>query len=71
MKINIYVSERDNLLPSYGFLLADKPVSLLPGGEPWRHVRSIDTADLNLPEVVEEEMERSGFWAFGGLARTR
>src|SRR6266542_1868596 len=47
MKVDIYVSERDNI-PSYGFLSAGRSVSVLPPGEQWRFVRSGDSADFNL-----------------------
>jgi hypothetical protein len=71
MRIHIYVSESDQILPRYGFLPTGKSVSRLPRGERWRYVRTVDTADFNLPEAVEEEMERRGFWAFGGLTKIR
>jgi len=68
MKVDIYVSERDNI-PSYSFLSAGRSVSVLPPGEQWRFVRSVDSADFNLPEAIEEEIAGHGFWAFGGGGR--
>ncbi len=38
-------------------------MSILPRGENWRYVRSADTMEFNLPEAVDEEIERRGFWA--------
>jgi len=32
-------------------------------------VRSVDSADFNLPEAIEEEIAGRGFWAFGGGGR--
>jgi hypothetical protein len=64
MKVNIYVSTRGSL-PRYGFLSPNKPISLLPRGEQWKYVRSVDTAQFNLPEAIEEEIEWHGFWSFG------
>ena len=63
MKVAIYVSQNDRPLPCYGLLLANRPVSLLPPGEKWTYVRSGDTAEFHLPEAVEQEIERRGFWA--------
>jgi hypothetical protein len=68
MKVDLYVSERDNI-PSYSFLSAGRSVSVLPPGEQWRFVRSVDSADFNLPEAIEEEIAVYGFWAFGGGGR--
>ncbi len=63
MKVAIYVSETDRPLPCYGLLCANRPVSLLPPGQVWTYVRSGDTAEFHLPEAVEQEIERRGFWA--------
>jgi len=60
MKVDIYVSERDNI-PSNGFLSAGRSVSLLPPGEQWRSVRSVDSADFNRPEAIEQEIAGHGF----------
>jgi hypothetical protein len=62
MKVNIYIAETGLSFPRYGFLPPQKPVSFLARGESWRYVRSGDTGDFNLPEVVEEEIKRRGFW---------
>ena len=63
MKVDIYVSERGLSLPRYGFLPPHRPVSLLPADGQWRYVRSGDTSEFHLPEAVEEEIEKRGFWA--------
>jgi hypothetical protein len=63
MKVDIYVSECGRSLPRYGFLPPHRPVSLLPRGGAWRFVRSGDTSEFHLPEAVEEEIEKRGFWA--------
>jgi hypothetical protein len=65
MKINIYVSESNSPIPRYGFLPPHQPMTLLPQGEKWTYVWSADTKDFNLPEAIEEEIERCGFWAHG------
>jgi hypothetical protein len=71
MKINIYVSEGSSPVPRYGFLPPDNPLTLLPRGEKWTYVWSADTRDFNLPEAVEEEIERHGFWAHGSRSGSR
>lgn len=63
MKVDIYVSKTERLRPRYGFLPTNRPVSLLPEGESWRFVGSADTLEFDLPEAVEEHIERRGFWA--------
>jgi hypothetical protein len=63
MKIDIYVSGTEKLRPRYGFLPTNRPVSLLPEGASWRFVGSADTFEFDLPEAVEEHIERRGFWA--------
>ena len=63
MKINIYVSDSSSSVPRYGFLPPGRPMTLLPRGEKWTYVWSADTKDFHLPEAVEEEIERRGFWA--------
>jgi hypothetical protein len=74
MKVNIYVSDSGRLLPRYGFVPPGKPVTLLPREESWMYVRSGDTTEFGLPEAIEEEIERRGFWAHtfgaGGSVRT-
>ena len=50
MKVDIYVSERNNI-PSYGFLSAGRSVFLLPPGEQWRFVRSVDSAKVKWGQV--------------------
>jgi hypothetical protein len=40
-------------------------MTLLPRGEKWTYVWSADTKDFNLPEAIEEEIERRGIWAHG------
>ena len=73
MKVDIYVSETSQPLPRYGFLPSHQPVSLLPRTESWRYLRSADTTEFHLPEAVEEEIGRRGYWAhtFGQRARDR
>jgi len=68
MKVNIYVSDDGRFAPRYGFLPPTSPKTLLPRTENWKYVRSADTREFNLPEAVEEEIARRGFWAhtFGG-----
>ncbi len=68
MKVDIYVTESGRARPRYGFLPPHKPVTLLPPGEGWKYVRSADTGEFHLPEAIEEEIARRGFWAhtFGG-----
>ena len=68
MRINIYLSESDSPIPRYGFLPPHQPMTLLPRGEKWTYVWSADTKDSNLPEAIEEEIERRGFW---GSRRSR
>jgi len=63
MKVDIYVSECDRSLPRYGFLPPHRPVSLLPRNAEWRYLRSADTSEFHLPEAVEEEIEKRGYWA--------
>jgi len=63
MKVDIYVSECGRSLPRYGFLPPHRPVSLLPRDGRWRYLRSGDTSEFQLPEAVEEEIERRGYWA--------
>jgi len=63
MKVDIYVSECGRSLPRYGFLPPHGPVSLLPRNGEWRYVRSGDTGEFHLPEAVEEEIEKRGYWA--------
>jgi hypothetical protein len=63
MKVNIYMSDSSRIRPRYGFIPPGQPVTLLPRGENWKYVRSADTAEFGLPEAVEEEIERRGFWA--------
>ena len=63
MKIDIYVSGTEKLRPRYGFLPINRPVALLPNGETWKYVRSADTLEFDLPEAVEEHIQRRGFWA--------
>jgi hypothetical protein len=63
MRIDIYVSKTERLRPRYGFLPTNRPVSLLPEGTAWRYVGSADTLEFDLPEAVEEQIERRGFWA--------
>jgi len=62
MKVDIYVSKMENSA-RYGFVPRNQPVSLLPRGASWKYVRSADTLDFDLPEAVEEHIERRGFWA--------
>ena len=63
MKVDIYVSKTERLRPRYGFLPTNRPVSLLPEGAAWRYVGSADTLEFDLPEAVEEQIERRGYWA--------
>jgi len=69
MKVDIYVSRTDRA-PRYAFVPTNQPVSLLPRGVSWRYVRSADTVELNLPEAIEEHIERRGFWALRSDARS-
>lgn len=72
MKVDIYVCEDARPLPRYGFLPPDRPTSLLPRSERWKYVRTGDTAEFHLPEVIDSEIERCGFWAhtFGAGAKS-
>ena len=58
MRVNVYVSETSR---RYGLVPARLPISL-PRDENWKYVWSGDTVELNLPEAIEEEIERRGFW---------
>ena len=62
MRVNVYVSQ-DAGPQSYGLVAADRPISLLPASGRWKFLRDADTRDLRLPEAIEEEIDRSGFWA--------
>lgn len=62
MIVNLYVCDEDCSL-RFGLIALDRPVSLLPGQAAWRYVRDLDTRDLALPEAIEEEIDRSGYWA--------
>ena len=70
MIVNIYVSENGRIRKRYGLAAAGRPISL-PKNETWRYVRSADTAELNLPEAIEEEIARRGFWASGTISPSR
>jgi hypothetical protein len=63
MKVHIYASGDGRSFPRYGLLLPREPLSVLPGGESWEYVGSGDTAELGLPEAIENELQRHGFWA--------
>jgi len=63
MKVEIFVSERETGLPHYVLLRIGSPLSLLPAGEKWTHVRSGDTSEFHLPEAVEQEIQERGRWA--------
>jgi hypothetical protein len=71
MKVAIYVSVAERSLPRYGLLSPKSPITVLPPGQRWTYLRSGDTAEFHLPEAVEQEIERRGFWAhtFGEGAR--
>ena len=62
MKVNIYVSRRGSSQRGYGFALVRHPL-LLRQNETWKYVRCGDTAEFDLPEAVEEEIERRGIWS--------
>ena len=64
MRVNVYVS-LDEEPQCFGLIAADKPVSLLPETGRWKYLRDADTCDLALPEAIEEEIGRHGFWASG------
>jgi hypothetical protein len=63
MKVNLYVSDGLRGQRQYGFLAPSTPISLLPRDENWKYVRSGDTSEFGLPEAVEEEIRRKGYWA--------
>ncbi len=62
MIVNLYICDEQCSL-RFGLIALDRPVSLLPGQAAWRFVRDLDTRDLALPEAIEEEIDRSGYWA--------
>ena len=67
MKVAIYVSHMfvsrdDRTFPCYGLLSPKRPASILPADRKWTYLRSGDTAELHLPEAVEQEIETRGFW---------
>ena len=62
MRVNVYVSQ-DEESRSFGLVAADRPISLLPASGRWEYLHDADTRDLRLPEAIEEEIDRSGFWA--------
>ena len=70
MMVNIYVSENGRIRKRYGLAAAGRPISL-PKNETWKYVRSADTAELNLPEAIEEEIARRGSWASGTTSPSR
>ena len=61
MRVNVYVSQDEP--QSFGLVAADRPDSLLPAPGRWRYLHDLDTRDLRLPEAIEEEIGRSGYWA--------
>jgi hypothetical protein len=70
MMVNIYVSENGSIRKRYGLAAAGRPISL-PKNETWRYVRCADTAEFNLPEAIEEEIARRGYWAPGTVSPSR
>lgn len=69
MIVDLYVCDEECSL-RFGLIAPGRPVSLLPGQAAWRYVRNLDTRDLALPEAIEEEIDRSGYWATrNGLLR--
>jgi hypothetical protein len=64
VKVNIYVSKRGSSQRGYGFALVRHPL-LLRQNETWKYVRCGDTAEFDLPEAIEEEIERNGIWSPG------
>lgn len=65
MKVNLYVSDGFRRQRQYGFLALETSPSLLPRDESWTYMRSGETSEFGLPETVEEEIRRNGYWARG------
>ena len=69
MIVDLYICDDEEFSPRFGLMALDRPASLLPGQAAWRYLRDLDTRDLELPEAIEEEIGRSGFWATRERAR--
>jgi hypothetical protein len=65
MKVSIYVSKNGSSKRGRGFALVRHPLSL-PQNETWSYLRSGDTSEFDLPEAIEEELERRGIWVAAG-----
>ena len=68
MKVSIYVSKNGSSRRGRGFALVRHPLSL-PLNETWAYLRSGDTSEFDLPEAVEEELERRGIWVAAARER--
>jgi hypothetical protein len=62
VKVSIYVSRDGPFRKRPGIALVRHPLRL-PLNDDWTYVRSGDTDEFNLPEAIEEEIERRGIWA--------
>jgi hypothetical protein len=62
VKAQLYVSDDEESV-RFGLIAKDRPVSLLPESGRWYHMCEVDTSEMSLPEAVEEEIHRSGYWA--------
>ena len=62
VKVNIYVSKVGPFRRQPGIALVLDPLRI-PENETWTYLRSGDTREFDLPEAIEEEIERRGIWA--------
>ena len=62
MKVSIYVSRDGRHQQRPGIALVRHPLQLPPNNT-WAYLRTGDTSEFDLPEAIEEEIERRGIWA--------
>ena len=62
VKVNIYVSREGPFRRQPGIALVLDPLRIPENGT-WTYLRSGDTSEFDLPEAIEEEIERRGIWA--------
>jgi hypothetical protein len=62
VKVNIYVSREGPFRRRPGIALVLDPLRIPENGN-WTYLRSGDTREFDLPEAIEEEIERRGIWA--------
>jgi hypothetical protein len=62
VKVSIYVSRDGAFQKQPGIALVRHPLRL-PENDTWTYLRTGDTEEFDLPEAIEEEIERRGIWA--------